>query len=306
MFCYLSCATPCAVKLNGNFVGKASLNLTFLDIDEGFLEFIPLDQSFEPISYLFDEKHAYSTKNLQIIDLCGGFLLLPKFFKKTTGELKIVAKRVFHLYTPVSVACFNQGDGKIVLQTENDGLVENAPFALKDVRFESAASGGKEYLLVICVSGKTVIFGYEISEKITPVFKNICDGFSFNGNLLNLVEHKNDLLRHTVSTTWEFGKSVNVKNHSITSKRAAYSLPEGLIPYAFFEEVLVNGDVANFLTPRLKLRAGEFKEFLGAFKSVLPPPHFKNDDLVTLVYDDKVAYAKVHLVGGLIDNITLE
>ena len=306
MFCYISCATPCAVKVNGNFVGKASLNLTFLDIDKAFLEFIPLDSGFEPIYLSFDENHPYSTKNLQIIDLYGGLLLLPKFCKKATGELKLVAKRVFPLFKPVSVACFNQGDGKIFLQTETDGFIENAPFTLGEVNFESCASFGKEYLLVICPSGKTVIFGYEIGEKITPVFKNICDGFAFDGNLLRLVENKNDLLRHTISTTWEFGKSVKVKNRSVISKRAVYSLPEGLIPYAFFEEVLVGGDIANFLTPRLKPRANEFKEFLGDFKSVLPPPHFISDEMITLLYSDKVAYAKVHLVGGLIDNITLE
>ena len=306
MFCYLSSATPCAVKVNGEFVGKATVNLSFLDLEQAFLEFVPLDQALAPVCYFFDKKQPVSTKNMQIIDLYGGFLLAPKFIRQSQGELKIIAKKTFSFTRPLYVTCFNQGDGKIFLSHERDVFIENTPFSLTDVRFESCSVLGKEYLLIICVSGKTVIYGYEIGEKITPVFKNVCDGYGFDGNLLHLLENKNDLLRHVVSTTWEFGGSVKVKSCTVTAKRVAYSLPDALIPYAFFEEVLVSGDVEKFLTPRLKPRASEFKEFLGDFTAILPPPHFKNDDLVTLVYVDKVAYAKVFVVGGQVDNVILE
>lgn len=306
MFCYITSATPCAVKVNGEFVGKATVNPSFLDLEKAFLEFTPLDQSLAPVCYYFDKNQPVSSKNVQIIDLYGGFLLLPKFVRQPQGELKIVAKRTLPFTRPLSVICFNQGDGKIFLTVDKDVYVENTPFALADLRFESCSWQGKEYLLIICVCGKTVIYGYEIGEKIIPVFKNVCDGYGFDGNLLHLIENKNDLLRHVVSTTWEFAKSVKVKSCTVTSKRVVYSLPDAIIPYAFFEEILVGGDVSNFLTPRLKPRASEFKEFLGDFKSILPPPHFISDDLVTLVYADKVAYAKVFVSNGQVDNVTIE
>ena len=306
MFCYFSSATPCALKVNGNFVGKVTVNPSFLDLEQAFLEFVPLDQSLDCACYLLDKNQPVSCKNVQIIDLYGGFLFLPKFVRKSFGSTEIVVNKIFPLNNPVQVSCFNQGDGKIFLRTESDLFIESTPFALTDVRFESCAFNGREYLLIICVCGKTVIYGYEIGKKITPVFKNVCDGFGFDGNLLRMFENKNDLLRHTLSTTWEFADSVKLKSQTITAKRAVYSLPDALVPYAFFEEILLGGDVANFLTPRLKPRAKEFKEFLGDFKGILPPPHFVGDDFVTLLYADKVEYAKVHVHSGQVDNVTIE
>ena len=74
---------------------------------------------------------------------------------------------------------------------------------------------------------------------------------------------------------------------------------------SFFEELLCGGDVSDFLSPKLKPRAKDFKEFVGDFIAVLPPPNFVKQSLVTLLYKDKIEYADVKLNGGLIENVVL-
>ena len=94
-------------------------------------------------------------------------------------------------------------------------------------------------------------------------------------------------------------------NFTVTRRRQIYTLDEKLIPYAFFEELLCGGDVSDFLSPKLKPRAKDFKEFAVDFWAVLPPPNFVGQSLVTLLYKDKIEYADVKLNNGLIENVIL-
>ena len=57
-------------------------------------------------------------------------------------------------------------------------------------------------------------------------------------NKLFTIENRQDILRHTLSCTWEFSTEIKLKKFTITAKRQPFSLPLKLIPYAFFEEVL--------------------------------------------------------------------
>lgn len=305
MLYYFLCATPCAVKLNGEFVGTADQNFTFLDLDEGFLEFIPLDQTFYQVNLYLDKKPVKSAQNVKIIDLYGGLLIIPQFSKKLFSEFRLIAKQSFSLSKNVGVSCYNHGGVKLFLSCENDFFIDGLPFTPEKVIFESCAYKGNEYVVAVCIAKNTLILGYRVSGKITPVFKNVCNGFEFKNNVVTTLENKNDLLSHSISSSWAFEEDVRLINYTISTKRSPFSLPEKLIPYAFFEELLIGGDCSVFLIPKLKDKATDLKEFLGDFKQVLPPPHFVGDDLITLLYDDKVEYAKIETSNGLISNVIL-
>ena len=303
MLYYFLCATPCAIKLNGEYKGIASQNFTFLDFDEGFLEFVPLDQSFYPIGVFLDGYNFNSTQNCKLIDLYGGFLIIPEFSKKLCADFKLIQKNAFYLSSKISVSCYNHGGVKLFISNETDFLIDSIPFMPEKVRFETCAYKGNEYIVAVCMAKKSLILGYKVNDKITQVFKNLCDGYGFENNTITTLENKADLLSHSISSKWAFEEKVKLVNFTISTKRSPFSLPEKLIPYAFFEEILIGGDATVFLAPKLKEKADSLKEFLGDFKKVLPPPHFKSDDLITLLYDDKVEYAKIEILGGLINNI---
>ena len=305
MLYYFLCATPCAVKLNGAYVGIANQNFSFLDFDEGFLEFSPLDQSFYSTGLFFDRNGCSNTQNAKFIDLNGGILIIPSFTKKITADFKLFKKQTFSLSRSISVSCYNHGGVKLFLSNETDFFIDSIPFMPEKIIFESCAFKGTEYIVAICVAKRSLILGYKVDGKITPVFKNVCDGYGLNQNTITTLENKCDLLSHSITSKWAFEDEIRLIDFAITNKRAPFSLPEKLIPYAFFEEVLIGGDTRIFLAPKLKERATELKEFLGDFTQVLPPPHFKDDDLVTLLYEKKVEYAKIELDGGLISNVYL-
>ena len=73
MFYYLYCKIPCAVKVNGDYVGVASKNLKYFEKDNCFLELIPLDPTYAAFTIFLDKNTAENCLNGQIIDLYGGF-----------------------------------------------------------------------------------------------------------------------------------------------------------------------------------------------------------------------------------------
>lgn len=305
MFCYFLCLIPCGVKVNGEYVGKASKNLTFIELSEGLIEFIPLSNSHLQTTYYFDENNPRSTQNIKIIDLYGGFLLIPSFSKRCDGEFKMIGRKEFNFSKETSLSCYSQNGIKLCVNYGNDVFIESIPFLPEDVRFETARSHGEEYLIAICVGKRTLIVGFHLGERITLAFKNICDGYSFERNTLTILENKNTLLKHSISSVWQFAEKVTLVKYAVQRKKELFTLHEKLIPYAFLEEVRLSGNIADFLTPRLKPRASEIKEFLGKFTDFFPSPHFKPDDYITLLYENSVSYLKLTMQNGLIDNIIL-
>lgn len=305
MFYYTFCATPCALKFNGEYLGKVDENLSFIDVDDGFLEFIPIDSTFLPINCFLDKDHLNNNKFVQIIDLYGGFLIIPSFSKRVDPDFKMIGKRRFDFAKPTEICCFSQCGIKLCVEREGMMLFESLPFTPEDIRFETARHNGIDYVVAICVGKRSLIIGFAFTDKIEVVFRSLCDGYGFEKNRLSVLENKRDVLKHTVSAVWEFGQQVKPVSYSVTRKKQSFTLNKSLFAYAFFEEILINGDCSDFLTPRLKPKARELKEFLGNFIKVLPPPHFKPDDLLTLLYNDKVEYVKLSFENGLIDNLSI-
>ena len=305
MYCYFLCDVPCAVKVDGIYIGVASKNLSFIECDKCFLEFIPLDEGFDKICFLFDKNRPISSKNTRIINLYGGFLLIPQFFRKINGEFKLIDKKQFDLPIPTLATFFTQNGTKLCISNGKDFYIEHIPFTPSEIKFDACISNGNQYLVAVCMANKAEILAFKIEETVSLAFKNLCDGYSFSKNLLTTIENKNDVLRHTICSTWQFDNNVKLKSHKVSREKLPYALPEKLFVIAFFEEVILNGDLSEFLTPNLNERSHEIKDFLGDFTRILPPPHFMDDDLVMLLYADKIEYVKVSLTNGLISNISI-
>ena len=304
MFYYFYCATPCAVKVNGEYVGIANENLSYVDAINPFFEFIPINANFLPV-VKYVEETSTSDNFVQIIDLYGGFLLIPNFSKRIDGEYKSIGRKTFDLTFPTFVSCYSQCGIKLCIEREGKIHTESIPFTPEDIRFETARYEDKEYIVIICIGKKSLILGFSLLGDIKLVLKSLCDGYGFEKKRLSMLENKNDILKHAVSSVWEFTDEVKLVNYSVTRKKQAFTLNENLFPYAFFEELLLSGDCSDFLTPRLKPKIGDLKTFLGNFIKVLPPPHFKPDNYLTLLYKNKVEYVVLNYQNGLIDNISI-
>ena len=305
MFLYLSCATPCAVKVDGNYIGRASKNPSYIDIERGFIELIPESGEFNPFCLFFDEKRLDLVKNAKLIDLYGGFLLIPEFKRTISAEFKVIKTDSLELGEGYRCSVYYSGGARLMITSKGDFFTACLPFCPDEVTFTACAHKGEGYIACILTSSRTLIKVFKLSPKIEEVFSSLVDGYRFDKNLLYTVENKGDILRHTVSSTWAFEDKVRLKSYLVSPKKQPFALPERLFGFAFFEEILLGGDISPYLTPRLKPRADELRSFLGDFRQIMQPPHFKDSDLITLVYDNKVEYARLELFSGLINNVLL-
>ena len=305
MILYILCSTPCAIKCDGKYLGCVGDDYGILETDECYLEFIPLDNSYLQTGLLIRGKPV-RRGDVAVYDLDGGYLVAPSFSRKLVTDYRLIGKAAIPFSRGKVIAALESENGiKLSVYTEKSFARENLPIPADSVKFDRVAGGGKEYLIAYVTGRRTAVFGFEISDDVVLRFKNACDSYSFvNGNLA-LTELKGDVMLHTVTSVWRFGNTVDCVKFDIKARRAAYSLPEKLIPIAFFEQILIGGDPSDFLSPRLKARAAEAADFIGEFSAVLPPPHFKSDKSAMLLCTDRVRYAETDVVGGAIDGIRL-
>ncbi len=307
MYLYFLSAIPCALKLNGEFLGVIGENYSILPYKNGLFEFIPLLRGYAPSCFILRKEQPDNNENARIIDLYGGFLIIPKFSERAASDFKeLFFKTIDFPNFSVELRVYVENGIKISVRRGKDKTVKSIPFVPKTLNLEKAFLNERAYLVAFLSDKKTAVFGFEISENgIKTVLKRECDGFEAKNDKVFLTESISDVLRHTVTSTWSFNGGVSLEKIDVYRGKEPYELPEMLLPYAFFEELRLGKNVSDFLTPRLRPRADDLKTFIGDFSAVLPPPHFKNDNDVLLLYGNRAEYANLRYSGRLIDNVTV-
>lgn len=305
MFYYILCSTPCAVKLNGEYVGRAAENYSIIDLSAGLVEFLPIDATYAETAILLGGKEKSEPHRL--FDLGkNAKLIIPAFKRKMFSDFKLLKRfdndfRFGKVYT----TCYAENGVRLIVENERDMNVQSLPFSPSEIVGKKVRVSGAEYLVVFLIGKRTMILAYKITDKIRLAFKNVCDSYKANDDLLTLIDYKSDTVKHSISTVWKFGETVKAVSREVKSKRQVFELPEKLFPYAFMEELIAGGDVSDYLAARLKPRAEDLKLFLGNFTMVLPPPHFAPNDYLLLLYPDRVKYARLTFEKRLIDGVSL-
>ena len=301
MYVYILCSVPCAVKIDGRYAGNASYNYKILETDGNcLLEFLPSSPYYAPLSYFIGEKPK-TTENVKIIDLYGGYLMIPAFRRTVFSDFKLIGRKTFDVGGGrVAVTCYAENGIRLIVERGEYMAAESLPFLPENVNFERI----NDCLLIALTGKKNLLSAYSFKRGIEKAFTRSCDNFRIDGDKLITTEIKNDFVGHIITVKWSFSKGVTAVSSKIERKKSLYALPPNCLKYAFFEEFIVGGDVGEYLSPTLKPRAKELSQFLGKFKAVLPPPHFKDENCVLLLYDDNVQYAKIQTSGGLITNVT--
>lgn len=312
MYLYFLSTIPCAVKLNGEYLGVASENYSVLPDEKGLFEFVPLCRGYNQSCFVWNGKLVDDDENTRIIDLYGGFLIIPKFTRQVVSDFKeLFFKTIDFPDYSVEVRVFTENGVKLSVGRGKDKVIENVPFSPSTLNLEKAFIDGKGYLVAFLSDKKTAVFGFEITNGILNgngirnVLKRECDGYKAENETVILSGTLNDILRHTVTSVWTFRDGVKLAKADICRGKEPYELPEKLLPYAFFEELRLGKDVSDFLTPKIRPRAEELKAFIGDFSATLPPPHFRADNEILLLYSNRAEYAAIDFAGRLIDNVKI-
>ena len=228
MFYYLMCSTPCAVKLNGEFIGKASCNYSIIDADEGLIELLPEDETYGETAFYLGNDNDF--KNGRVLSLGKeGKLVIPKFKRRLFSDFKLLGRREINFSkSKLFLTCYAENGVRLVLETYGDMNAECLPFYPGEIKIEKIESRYGEYLLVFLIGKRTMIVGYRISDKIELVFKTACDLYKLERDKLTVTEIKADILKHIVSTVWSFSSSGKAINSDAIKKREVFSLNETL------------------------------------------------------------------------------
>lgn len=262
---YFLSSRPCALMLGGVYFGMTDTFERFAEIqpkDNVFVEFIP--EGALPVGFFVTEKLRFSPpEHCEVYLLRDGIAVYARDFPPSDFSLKVIAQERF-LNNLITV--FRQGALQISLETEKGFFVSTLPSSFEpcSLRFESRLFfvEGQNALAVFNEEGKCVL-----SEKIIS--------YKIENNTLIATLPLSDSRRRVAECEWAlteegcFQTAFKIRQESINADDSEESkLRDELLPYAFFESVLIGADFTEMLSDELKGKAEHIKSFLGNFISV--------------------------------------
>ncbi|MBQ8197755.1 MAG: hypothetical protein IJX16_03265 [Clostridia bacterium] len=308
MFYYFSAEYPCAIKVNGVYLGLIGLSVKNISSNQSsdFIEICPLNCAEPTINFLLDENFLnFPPPYVSITDLKGGYLI--KFTKSYTGgDFKVIGQEK---YNDLLVTVFNENGIKISLETQTDFLAEPIPTDCDTAHFYRPEFN--KNLVAVSFSGnKTLLAVYDIQNKIKKVFFGLVDEFSFEDGF-STTENYLDIAKHRLTIKWKY-EDCELKEEKRTLTRTenfnATELPKQVLPYAFLEEFMLKGEFDPYLCGAVLDNADSLSGFLGEYIGVMPPPSFRSPNEIGLIYHKKencylVDYFTFELTDGKISGI---
>jgi len=260
---YFLSSRPCALMLGGVFFGMTDGFERFAEIepkDNVFAEFIP--EGALPVGFFITEKLRFSPPDhCEVYILKDGIAVFAKSFPPSDFSLKLVAQQRFRENL---VTVFRQGDLQISIETSKGFFV--APLS---PCFEPCKIFWEHGLFFVEGQGALAVFNAAgecvLNEKISE--------YRIENDVLSAVLPLSDSRGRFAECAWAltddacFQTSFKVRQPD--TGKDEETLRDELIPYAFFESVLIGADFSELLSDELKERAQHIKAFLGDFVSVV-------------------------------------
>ena len=308
MYCYFSSAYPAAIKINGAFFGRIDGDAKGISIDDdsAFIEICPLDLGATS-SFILDQNFlSEPPPAVSVVNLKGGYLI--RFYKPPDNSgFKIVAQEK---YSDAVVTVFSDNGLKASIETPQYLFSDDYGFNVENAEISRVNVSGKD-VIAVHFSKIPALYLYDLTnggKKLGVILAR--SFFTANGYLYTTLI-KTDIAKHTIENAWEIKNGKIFESDRKVSASDGFdktALPEILIPYAFFEELAVDGDYSFYLSEKIKENADKLKSYFGEFLSVMPPPAFRDEKEVGLIYkisENKysVDYATVEISDGKIVNL---
>ncbi len=291
---YIFSKIDCLLKINGVCVGKIDFNLYFFEeAKEFFLECFPLDETYAPIrSYITNG----ACNNLKIYYLNGCAVIVPVFDYAFQWGFKNVLNETID---DLSVSVFLDGFYKALISTKEDFItlpLNSIPRASKAIKKENAL------FLLLYEKNATKILIFTLKPKITLKIKKEISDVIFNDENFLLTSLPPSIRQLKVTETYDY--SLNLLSKKYQESRPISALSPFLLPFAFFEEVLLNAQFEHFLHPTLISHKDLVPSFFKDFFTFLPlscAPPFK---VLTVGKEAKIV--DFVLTDGLISDFYFE
>lgn len=286
MYYYFTCNYAAAIKINGIYYGTLCETVKSLRIDGDFaplIEICSLNGRAQNVNFILDEQFLCTPPdNILLTDLKGGYLIKINQ-TETRADFNIINQQKFN---GAIVTVFNENGLKISIETGYDFFAETLNLCVDNAEIIEFYLGNEHFIAVHLKSEKPLLLVYNLSKPIKKVFCREVDEFATSPTFTT-TEKMSDIAKHIITSTWDFSNGQFIRKE-LSCKCAqdfdAEKLNENVLPFAFFEEVYAGGNYENYLSDDLSKNADKLKGFLGEFIGVIPPPKFRNDNEVGLIY----------------------
>ncbi len=282
---YFSSAFPSAIKLNGIYFGTVTNDVKSCEFnldEKPFVEICPLG-NFPSCNFVVTEEFLFSPpQGITVTDLNGGFFVYAEN-TPAKNEFCVIGQQKFQ---DLIITVFYENGLKISVETPSDFFADALLVNTDSATFERFCLNGKDFVAVLLTETEQTLAVYRISDGIDRVFFDEIHGFNVNDGFETIKKYK-DIAKHTVTSSWQYenGKLTATKvTVSVSENFDLIALPEKILPYAFLEEFFVGGDVSAYLDANILNNKDKLKGFFGDFVGIMPPPLFRNQDEIGLVY----------------------
>ena len=305
MYFYFSSDYPAALKFNGIYFGMIKDTVKSCNFESEkvpLVEVLPLNAE-GAFSFAFIPDGNFlgaPPENVSVTDLKGGFLIkLTRNFGKS--EFSIIAQEK---YRDLIVTVFNENGVKLSLEKSDDFYAETLGYGVSSAKFERFFLQNGEFIAVMTETAEKTLNVYGITGKIQKVLEIPVSEYSA-ANGFSTTQSFKDMAKHKVTINWEYsGESFKEASHTVThgENYDAEKLPDQLLPYAFLEEFMCGGDTEWFLGGNVKEKSGMLKNYLGNYIGVMPPPKFRAENEIGLIYSKSAHLYEVKYVTFQFEN----
>ncbi len=279
MYYYFSASHPAVIKINGKLLGDIFNQTKYVEIcDCPFIEVCPISCNAVNANFIIDgEFLSNPPDNILVTDMMGGYLIkILKPIKQNPFNV------VFQTKLPNAlVTAFTETGQKLSVETKNDFYAESVDFEFNG----GSAIQQNDYVIITLKGEKTLVSIYNCQSKIEKTISFVCD--EFDAETLTATTYHKDMAKHIVKEKLIVDNgnprktTVSIEN---VKQLSPYSMPQDLVPYAMLEELLIGGNIKEYLTGGVLENSQKLSAFFGDFIGVMPPPFFRKDTEIGLIY----------------------
>ena len=262
---YFLSSQPCALTINDAYFGLTDRFERFAEIslkDRSFVRFTP--EGALPISFFLTENIRFSPpKGCEVYLLTGGLAIYARDFPPFDLSLQVLFQKRFDEGT---LTLFLQGTLQLSLETREGFFVATLPPSFSNC--EAFCESGlfllkaPDSLAVYTQKGECVLQEKVLSHRVE------------NG-VLSAILPLSDSLGRIAECEWSLSESgVERTKFSLSQARTQKGecerkkIKDELLPFAFFESVLIGANYREMLSDELAPDYDKIKEYLGDFCAV--------------------------------------
>lgn len=257
---YFLSSLPATLTLNETYFGFTDTFERFAEIslkDNIFVRFTP--QNALPISFFLTEDIRFTPPNgVEVYLLRDGIALYARDFPPSDFTLRPLAQeRVGNLLATLVM----QGHLQLMLQSPDGFFVATLPPA-----FEKSTLSFHGDFLFVETQNRLTIF----NARGENVFMENILSYEERDGELNALLPLSDRFQRTAKCSYRLsGTTCTRTQFTIQQAQLSEHTADELIPYAFFESVLIGANFEHLLCDELASKKDKLVQFLGKFESVI-------------------------------------